>query len=61
MFLATTDIYLIVSRHVECVFQLVRKCAENSGIAGKKEAGHGDGRKIHYREEEIPDCGCIYG
>ena len=33
--------------HVECVCQLVRKDAMK--------------KRINYREEEIPDCGCIYG
>lgn len=44
--------------HVETVCQLVRKdadgsMAENVGSAVKK--------KVNYREEEIVDCGCIYG
>ncbi|MDE7248689.1 MAG: 23S rRNA (uracil(1939)-C(5))-methyltransferase RlmD, partial [Lachnospiraceae bacterium] len=33
--------------HVECVCQLVRKDEMK--------------KRINYREEEIPDCGCIYG
>ena len=41
--------------HVECVCQLVRKGIDSS-IAGNAEK-----RRINYREEEIPDCGCIYG
>lgn len=41
--------------HVECACQLVRKSADNR-IEGNLEK-----RKISYREEEIPDCGCIYG
>ena len=41
--------------HVECVCQLVRKSADDR-IEGNVEK-----RKINYREEEIPDCGCIYG
>lgn len=41
--------------HVECACQLVRKAADDDidGSVAKK--------KINYREEEIPDCGCIYG
>jgi len=37
------------------------------GSTGKKEAADENDnagrvrRKINYREEEIPDCGCIYG
>lgn len=34
--------------HVECACQLVRK---------KKEQK----KRVHYREEEVGDCGCIYG
>ena len=41
--------------HVECVCQLVRKSVDDR-IEGNIEK-----RKINYREEEIPDCGCIYG
>ena len=40
-------IFIAHLRHVECVCQLVRQ-----------EAVRG---KISYREEEIGDCGCIYG
>lgn len=43
------------SVHVECVCQLVRKDTEGS------TAGNVTKRKINYREEEIADCGCIYG
>lgn len=51
--------------HTECVCQLVRK-TKGSGIGKKEEADENDNggrvrRKINYREEEIPDCGCIYG
>ncbi|MBD5445510.1 MAG: 23S rRNA (uracil(1939)-C(5))-methyltransferase RlmD [Lachnospiraceae bacterium] len=44
--------------HVETVCQLVRKDADESilGIAGSMVK-----RKVNYREEEIADCGCIYG
>ncbi len=41
--------------HVESVCQLVRKDTDG-GTAGKVTK-----RKINYREEEIPDCRCIYG
>ena len=41
--------------HCECVSQLVRKDIDGS------TAGNVRRRKINYREEEIPDCGCIYG
>ena len=41
--------------HVECVCQLVRKDIYD-GTTGEVTK-----RKINYREEEIPDCGCIYG
>ena len=41
--------------HVECVCQLVRKSSDDR-IERNLEK-----RKISYREEEIPDCGCIYG
>lgn len=51
--------------HTECVCQLVRK-TEGGGIEEKEAAAERDNadrvrRKINYREEEIPDCGCIYG
>lgn len=53
------------SVHTECVCQLVRK-TEGGGIEEKEAAAERDNadrvrRKINYREEEIPDCGCIYG
>ena len=41
--------------HVETVCQLVKKDADDSIV------GNAAKRKINYREEEIPDCGCIYG
>ncbi|MDE7283573.1 MAG: 23S rRNA (uracil(1939)-C(5))-methyltransferase RlmD [Lachnospiraceae bacterium] len=41
--------------HVECVCLLVRKDADGSIV------GNAEKRRINYREEEIPDCGCIYG
>ncbi len=41
--------------HVECACQLVRK-DEDGGTVAKITK-----RTINYREEEIPDCGCIYG
>ena len=40
--------------HVECACQLVRKDSDD-GFADKAR------KKINYREEEISDCGCIYG
>lgn len=51
--------------HTECVCQLVRKTI-NSAVREnnvKEEALEAERRKrkINYREEEIPDCGCIYG
>lgn len=51
--------------HTECVCQLVRK-TEADGTVEKEAADESDNagrerRKINYREEEIPDCGCIYG
>lgn len=51
--------------HVECVCKLVRK-TEGRGIGDKEAADESDNaggekRKINYREEEISDCGCIYG
>lgn len=53
------------SVHTECVCQLVRK-TEGGGIEEKEAAAERDNadrvrRKINYREEEISDCGCIYG
>ncbi len=48
------------SSHVECVCQLVKKSVEGKKAEGKKEAVCNMGRRINYREEEIPDCGCIY-
>lgn len=39
--------------HVECVCQMARKHTAGEGNERRK--------KINYREEEIPDCGCIYG
>lgn len=54
--------------HVECACQLVRQDREDhiSDNVSKREgdvirAGEEVKRKIHYREEEIGDCGCIYG
>lgn len=44
--------------HVECVCQLVRKDTDGS-IVGNTEGAVKI--KVNYREEEIPDCGCIYG
>lgn len=41
--------------HVECVCRLVRK-----DTFGSTE-GDVTKRKVNYREEEIGDCGCIYG
>ena len=41
--------------HVECVCQLVRKSVDD------KIERNTERRKTNYREEEIPDCGCIYG
>ncbi|MDE6743242.1 MAG: 23S rRNA (uracil(1939)-C(5))-methyltransferase RlmD [Lachnospiraceae bacterium] len=41
--------------NVECVCQLVRKNVDD------RMEGNEEERKINYREEEIPDCGCIYG
>ena len=41
--------------HVESVCQLVRKNMD------ERIKGNVEKRKINYREEEIPDCGCIYG
>lgn len=41
--------------HVETVCQLVRKDADDSMVGNEGK------RKINYREEEISDCGCIYG
>ena len=41
--------------HVESVCQLVRKNVDD------RIEGNVQKRKINYREEEIPDCGCIYG
>lgn len=51
--------------HCECVCQLARK-TEADGTVEKEAADESDNagrerRKINYREEEIPDCGCIYG
>lgn len=41
--------------HVECACQLIRKGIDSSII------GNTEKRRINYREEEISDCGCIYG
>lgn len=41
--------------HVECVCQLVRKDTDSDIVQNSMK------RKINYREEEILDCGCIYG
>lgn len=46
--------------HTECVCQLVRKTEEKEAADESDNAGRVR-RKINYREEEIPDCGCIYG
>lgn len=46
------------SVHTESVSQLVRKDTDDS-IVGN--AGSTVKKKVNYREEEIPDCGCIYG
>ena len=46
--------------HTECVCQLVRKTEEKEAADESDTAGRVR-RKINYREEEIPDCGCIYG
>lgn len=56
-------------KHVEGVCLLVRKITDDNGqednekkerqkIASVEEGGK---KKINYREEEIEDCGCIYG
>ncbi len=44
--------------HTECVCQLVRKDTDRSIVGNAKSTVK---RKVNYREEEIPDCGCIYG
>lgn len=41
--------------HVECVCQLVRKDVSSSRTEKTIK------QRINYREEEISDCGCIYG
>lgn len=41
--------------HVECACRLVRKSVDDRIVKNAEK------RKINYREEEIPDCGCIYG
>lgn len=46
------------SVHTECVCQLVRKDTDGSIV---RNAGSTVKKKVNYREEEIPDCGCIYG
>lgn len=51
--------------HTECACQLVRKATddvvlENDVKEEVLEAERGK-RKVNYREEEISDCGCIYG
>lgn len=51
--------------HTECACQLVRK-TKADGTVEKEAADESDNagrerRKINYREEEISDCGCIYG
>lgn len=55
------DIQPIQSSHVETVCQLVRKEIDKDGSAGIIEAEDKRMKKINYRKEEIPDCGCIYG
>ena len=66
---------MLVTTHVECVCQLVRKVVnDDKQENGTKRKGSETGekcslegtmdridRRIAYREEEIPDCGCIYG
>ena len=50
--------------HCESVCQLIRKVVDVNarGNSVKEEKGKSGGnRKVNYREEEIPDCGCIYG
>lgn len=47
------------SVHVECVCLLMKKAADN--VAREDEAKDRMKGKIIYREEEVPDCGCIYG
>lgn len=51
--------------HTECACQLVRKATDDVALENDVkeevlEAERGK-RKVNYREEEIPDCGCIYG
>lgn len=54
-------------KHVESVCQLVREITDDSGREDdeKREriesVEEGVKKKINYREEEIEDCGCIYG
>lgn len=62
------DVLFISSCHVECACQLVRRDRKEhiSDNVSKREedmvrAGEEVKRKIHYREEEVEDCGCIYG
>ncbi|MDE6738827.1 MAG: methyltransferase domain-containing protein, partial [Lachnospiraceae bacterium] len=47
------------SVHIECVCQLIRKVTESS--TGENQTKSKTKRKINYREEEVLDCGCIYG
>jgi len=67
--LQKSDINLEQSSHVETVCQLVKQsaddggrenCVEKEGLENVK-AKNGVRRDINYREEEIVDCGCIYG
>lgn len=46
------------SVHVECVCQLMRRDVDGSMVGN---AGSTVKRNVNYREEEIVDCGCIYG
>lgn len=42
-------------RKTEADGTVEKEAADESDNAGRER------RKINYREEEIPDCGCIYG
>lgn len=42
--------------NIECVCRIVR-----NDMADQRITGNMAGREINYREEEIPECGCIYG
>lgn len=59
------DIHSVFATHTECACQLVRKATDDVALENDVkeevlEAERGK-RKVNYREEEIPDCGCIYG